>query len=227
MNIKELIVYEDENIIALNKPSGILVIPDRFDKNRENLYDALKEVYEDVYVIHRIDRGTSGIILFAKNSDVHRNLSMLWEKGKVRKTYYALVHGKFFRKRGRINSPIGRLKKKKGIMTIDRKNGKKSITEYEVIKTIKNFSFLEITPHTGRTHQIRVHLASIGHPVAGDVLYNRIEATGKETFTDDCSRLCLHAYSVEFFYEAAEKKIQITAPLPEEILRYVKEAGLK
>jgi RluA family pseudouridine synthase len=222
MNIKELIVYEDENIIALNKPQGILVVPDRFDKNMENLYDSLKNVYKNIYVIHRLDKGTSGIILFAKNADFHRRLSILWEKGKVRKTYYAVVHGKFSNERGRINSPIGRLKKKKGVMTIDYKNGKKCITEYKVIKTIKNFSLLEITPHTGRTHQIRVHLASIGHPVAGDVLYNRIEATGKETFIDDCSRLCLHAYGIEFFYAEAGKKIQITAPLPEEILQYVK-----
>ncbi|MCX8093688.1 MAG: RluA family pseudouridine synthase [Candidatus Goldbacteria bacterium] len=213
MDIKNITIYEDDNIIALNKPSGMLVIPDRFDKEKKNLYSILKEKFKKIYIVHRIDKDTSGVILFAKNPEIHRELSMMWEKGKIKKIYYALVHGALTTKQGVINKPIASLKKKKGVMVIDYKNGKKSITEYKVIKKNTNYSLLEVTPKTGRTHQIRVHLASIGHPIAGDSLYNRKEATGVEKYEDNFPRLCLHAYKIRFFYSVAGKEIEITAPV--------------
>jgi RluA family pseudouridine synthase len=213
MDIKNTIIYEDKNIIALNKPSGLLVIPDRYDKNKENLYSILKKEYGNIYIIHRLDKDTSGIILFARNPLIHRELSMMFEKGKVQKTYYALVHGIPDIRYGEINKKIAPLKKKKGVMVVDNKNGKKSITVYKIIKIVKNYSLLEVTPKTGRTHQIRVHLASIGHPVAGDVLYNRMEATGKVAYKDTFSRLCLHAYKIRFFYGQDGKEIEIIAPV--------------
>lgn len=218
MNIKNITIYEDENLIVLNKPSGLLSVPDRFCKNKQNLYDILKDIYKNIYIIHRLDKDTSGVILFAKNSDIHRDLSMLWEKGGVQKTYYALVHARPSLKQGIIKKPIAPLKKKKGVMTVDYKNGKKSLTNYKVVKTLKDYSLLEINPQTGRTHQIRVHLASIGNPIAGDVLYNRPEVIGKEAFKDDFPRLCLHAYKIKFFYKVAFRQFEITAPIPEEIL---------
>ncbi len=110
MKIKDITIYEDENIIAINKPSGLLVVPDRFDKNKENLYDLLKVNYQNIFIIHRLDRDTSGVIIFAKKKEVHRQLSMLWEKRRVEKIYYALVHGRITLKQGEINKPVAPLK---------------------------------------------------------------------------------------------------------------------
>ena len=226
MNIKDITIYEDENIIVLDKPSGLLVVPDRFDSAKKNFYSILKDSYKKIFIVHRLDKDTSGIVLFAKNSFIHRDLSMLWEKGRVYKTYYALVHSKPEKQQGVINKPVAELKKKKGVMCIDFKNGKKSITEYKVLKRFNRFSFLEIHPKTGRTHQIRVHLASIGCPVAGDVLYNRPEATNlKEKLKDKMPRLCLHAGGIRFFYEPAKKELELKSPIPDdmrEILKNVK-----
>jgi len=218
MDIKKIIVYEDKNIIVLNKPSGLLAIPGRFDRTQKNLYDILKGIYQNIFIVHRLDRDTSGIIIFAKNKEIHRQLSMLWEKHKVEKMYYALVHGRVSSKQGVIDKPIAPLQKKKGVMAVDYKKGKKSKTKYRVIKAGKEYTLLEVMPQTGRTHQIRVHFASIGHPVAGDVLYNRKEATGLDSFKDKFLRLYLHAYSVKFFYAPQGNEIKITATLPQEFL---------
>lgn len=208
MDIKDIIIYEDENIIVLDKPAGLLVVPDRFDSTKKNFYSILKDSYKRIFIVHRLDKDTSGIVLFAKNPVIHRNLSILWEKGQVYKTYYALVHNNPEKQQGVINKPVAALKKKKGVMYIDFKNGKKSITEYKVLKRFNGFSFLEIHPQTGRTHQIRVHLASIGCPVAGDVLYNRPEATGlKEKLKDNMPRLCLHAGGLNFFMNLQTKNL--------------------
>ncbi len=103
-------------------------------------------------------------------------------------------------------------------MVVDYKKGKKSITNYKLIKMGKEYTLLEVMPQTGRTHQIRVHLASIGHPVVGDVLYNRKEATGIEPFKDDFLRLYLHSYSIKFFYSQYNKEIKLTVQLPQEFL---------
>jgi RluA family pseudouridine synthase len=179
MELDAMIIYEDDDFIAVDKPSGLLVIPDRFDKTKENLYEALNAKYGKVFVVHRLDKDTSGLVIFAKNPEAHRDLSMKWEAGEVEKTYFALVKGALREKVGTINLGLSPLKKKKGLMAIDVRNGKRSVTNYKVVEEFKDFTLLEVKPKTGRTHQIRVHLAAIGHPLDPDPLYNRKEAIGR------------------------------------------------
>jgi 23S rRNA pseudouridine1911/1915/1917 synthase len=249
MNIENLIIFEDEDFIAVNKPSGVLVIPDRFDKAKENLYDSLNEKYGKIWIIHRLDRDTSGIVVFAKNPEAHRDLSMKWEAGEVSKTYYALVSGGVPDDHGSINKPIAPLKKKKGVMVVDKKNGKKSVTNYRVMERFKGFTLVEAMPKTGRTHQIRVHLAYIGHPIAGDVLYNRKEAMGgpksqvpgprsqgkskavnRQPTTDDridIPRLFLHAGKLSFCHYRKNETIDLEAPMPEDMNSAIMKLRLK
>jgi tRNA pseudouridine32 synthase / 23S rRNA pseudouridine746 synthase len=183
------IIYEDADIIALNKPCGQAVIPGR------NLGDAVplvKEVEEylktKAFVVHRLDRLTSGIILFAKNADTHRNLCMQFEAREIEKRYLALCLGKVERN-GVVDKPLHEFGS--GRMGIA-KGGQEAFTEYRVLKRLAGVSLLEIMPRTGRKHQIRVHLYSIGHPVLGDPLY------GQERPVGGASRLMLHASRICF-----------------------------
>lgn len=176
MKIDEKIIYEDDDYVVVNKDSGMLAIPDRYNKDLPNVYDMLNEKYGKIFIVHRLDKDTSGAIIFAKNPEAHRDLSVKWEEGGVSKTYYALVTGRFDETQGNINLPISPLKKKKGVMVIDKRNGKEAFTSYKVLEKYREYTYLEVTPKTGRTHQIRVHLAAIGHPLVVDPLYNRKEA---------------------------------------------------
>jgi RluA family pseudouridine synthase len=254
MDINELIMYEDDDFIAVNKPSGMLVIPDRFDKGKENLYDALNEKYGKVFVVHRLDKDTSGIVIFAKNPEAHRDLSIKWEAGEVTKTYYAIVTGRLKEKIGTINLGISPLKKKKGVMIIDAKKGKRSVTNYKVMEEYKDFSLVEVKPKTGRTHQIRVHFAAIGHPLAVDPLYNRKEAIGRglkkdqdpkvqstkvkkefkkgknfvaEKVNPPIARLPLHAVKISFTHFRKNQTIELETKMPKDFKTAIDILGLQ
>jgi len=224
-SIDEITIYEDDDFIALNKPAGMLAIPDRFNKELINLYDSLTDKYGKIFIVHRLDKDTSGVIVFAKNAEAHRGLSIKWEKGEVNKSYYALLIGHVEKKQGTISLPIAPLKKKKGVMVVGRRNGKKSVTFYKVIKDFKDYSLVEAAPKTGRTHKIRVHFAFIGHPIAGDILYNRKEAIGKLGLKSqkidspaqskiEISRLALHAIELRFVHYKKKETIKIRAEIP-------------
>ncbi|MFQ3675384.1 MAG: RluA family pseudouridine synthase [Endomicrobiia bacterium] len=218
------IIFEDEDFLFINKPSGLLSIPDRFDKKQQNLYTILKECYNKIFVVHRLDKETSGIICFAKNAETHRELNTLFETRKIKKSYLALVDGKVENDCGIIDIPIELNSK---IFKLSKSNivSKDSITEYKLLEKFKNYSLLEVFPKTGRTHQIRIHLSSIGHPLAIDSLYGRRDKiylskikpnykfSGKEKPL--MNRLTLHSYKIEFFYSKKNKLLTFTAPLPE------------
>jgi len=232
MNILEKveIVYENKDIIAVNKPAGLIVHED--GKRQEpslvhwvlEHYPQIKgvgeplklssgEIIERAGIVHRIDKETSGVVLIAKSQKSYEFLKDLFKSRKVEKTYNTFVYGKVKQSSGEIDLPIGRSKKnfkKRDVGDFLRGQSREALTEYKVIDYKEKASFLEVSPKTGRTHQIRVHLNAIGHPVVADKLY----APNRETILG-FQRLALHARSVSFSLPSGVK-ILIEVPLPED-----------
>jgi 23S rRNA pseudouridine955/2504/2580 synthase/23S rRNA pseudouridine1911/1915/1917 synthase len=163
------IIYENDQFVAINKPAGMLSIPDR-KQSELSLKDLLKEKYGNIYTVHRLDKGTSGVIVFAKNEASHKQLSQLFEGRDVTKHYLGLVHGMVTPPAGIIEAPIAEHPAKNGKM-ITHAKGKPSVTEYEVLESFKLFSWVKFQIYTGRTHQIRVHMQHIGNSIVCDDLY--------------------------------------------------------
>ena len=227
MKLSEWIIYEDDDLIALNKPSGLLSIPDREGKDI-SLKKLLIEKFGNIYTVHRLDRDTSGLIVFAKNETTHKLLSQQFEERQTEKIYLGLVIGSLADKKGSIDALISEHPAKKGLMTVYRK-GKESLTDYEVLEDFKIFSWVQFQIHTGRTHQIRVHAKHIGHPVVCDELYGDgkpiLLSTLKHKFKLSkneleerpiLNRLALHALSLQFINTNGEK-MKLEAPLPKDL----------
>ena len=229
------ILSEDDDYIFINKSAGMLTLPDRFDNSIPSLYHILKVHYGDIFIVHRIDKQTSGVIAFAKNADAHKELNQQFESHQVKKTYWALVQGTLKNDNGEIDLAIGESSSKAGTMKIDTANGKKSVTEYRVIERFINYTLVEVEPLSGRTHQIRVHFKAIGHPLAVDELYgnaNGIKLSaikknykikGGDVEKPLISRLTLHAKSLSFHHFRSRQAVTVEAPLPKDFDRTVKQ----
>jgi 23S rRNA pseudouridine1911/1915/1917 synthase len=166
------IIFEDDHIIVVNKPADVLTIPHRFETALPSLYTSLSAIYGKVFIVHRLDRETSGIIIFAKNDVAHRHLSIQFEKHETTKVYIALLDGVLHQDEGEIDKPIAEHSGIAGKMVIA-KRGKESLTLYKVTERFKHFTLVDADIRTGRTHQIRVHFQSMGYPLAIDTLYGR------------------------------------------------------
>ena len=217
-NIPLDIVYEDKDLVIINKPSGMVVHP--ASGNYENtLVNALIYRYnlDDTNVrsgiAHRIDKDTSGLVIVAKNDKTLELLTDMFKNKEIKKTYVAIVDGVINNKSGTINAPITRDVKDRKKMMVG-KDGKNSITHFYVIKTFKNNTYISLNLETGRTHQIRVHMAYIGHPVTNDKVYGK-ENTSFGQY--------LHASKLEFIHPITKKEIIVEAPLPEEFMEKLKE----
>ena len=203
MNIN--ILFENEDILAVDKPDGIAAIPERV-LEIECLLKMLEERFSrKLFVVHRLDKEVSGVIVFAKNAESHRHLNDLFSSRQVKKKYITLVHGSVEPPDGLINKPIRQFGS--GRMGIDYAKGKPSQTEFEVVERIGNYTLLNACPHTGRRHQIRVHLYCIGHPIAGDLRY------GDKDRQKQYARLMLHAHQIEFQTPTGDA-IFIESPVP-------------
>ncbi len=230
------ILFEDENYVVVNKPGGLLSIPDRFDTTIPNVLQELRKQYNQILTVHRIDRYTSGALCFAKNELSHRHLSMQFENHTVEKTYLALVHGRT-PEQGEINYRIFEDPRKPGRMDCSPTFGKPALTRFKTITSFdSDFSWVEVYPETGRTHQIRVHMLAIGHPLAVDELYGNpdglflsaIKRKYKQgKFTDEekplIDRLTLHASKIIFKNVHDEKLITVEAPLPKDLSAVLKQ----
>lgn len=218
------IIYEDSDIIVVNKPKGMVVHPANGNPDG-TLVNAILSICKNSLsgiggelrpgIVHRLDKDTSGLIIVAKNDKAHINMSEQIKERNVKKTYIALVRGNVLEEEATINMPIGRSTKDRKKMAVT-KNGKQAITHFKVLKRYSKYTLLEIKIETGRTHQIRVHMAEIGYPVVGDAVYSN----GKNEFGIEGQML--HAYKLEFMHPITNKHMELTAPLPqyfEEILK--------
>jgi 23S rRNA pseudouridine1911/1915/1917 synthase len=223
------IIYQDDDIIIVNKPANYLTIPDRHYADRPNILNFLKEKFERVFIVHRIDRETSGILIFARNEEAHRHLSMQFEARTCEKIYLALVEGKMMVETGVIDKPIAESQTVAGKMVIA-KRGKSSITKYKVLEVFQNYTLVACEILTGRMHQIRIHLQSIGYPLAIDAMYGR----KGEFFLSDVkhrkfklakdvdaelpimSRSTLHAHQLTVQHPTTLENVTFTVPLPKD-----------
>ena len=227
MKLAELIIFEDDDFIALNKPSGLLSIPDREGKEI-SLKNLLKDKYENIFTVHRLDRDTSGLIVFAKNEAAHRHLSIQFEERQTEKIYVGLVLGSPAIPKGSIDLPIAENTVTRGTMIINRR-GKQSLTDYEVLESFGTYSWMQFRIHTGRTHQIRVHMKDMGHPIVCDELYGDrkplLLSSLKSKFKLSKSeleerpilnRLALHAFRLSFT-KPNGKKVELQAELHKDL----------
>ena len=210
-NIPLNIIYQDSDIAVINKQAGIVVHAAAGNKDG-TLVNALLFHIKDLSgiggeirpgIVHRLDKNTSGLMVIAKNDHTHINLSQQFKDREVEKRYYAVVKGTLINKRGRVENLLERDKRDRKKMSVSN-NGKKAITEYNVIKEKKN-SLLDITIETGRTHQIRVHMSYLGHPIIGDEIY------GKK---DRLNRHLLHCYYLAFTHPTSNKKVVFNINIP-------------
>lgn len=227
MRNKILVIAETENWVAVNKPAGLLSVPDREGKET-SLKVELKERYGNIFTVHRLDRDTSGLILFAKNEEAHRHFSRQFEERITVKFYEGLVLGCPSPPHGIIEAPIAEHPAGNGKMILHR-NGKSARTDYEVMEVLSPFSYVKFQLHTGRTHQIRIHMQSIGHPLVCDPLYgdgiplkvSSFKSKFKLSKAEEeerpiLGRLALHAASLGFI-DLDGKEIQLRAELPKDI----------
>lgn len=225
------IVYEDKDIIAINKPRGIVVHP-AVGHADGTLVNAILYHCKDLSgvggvirpgVVHRLDQDTSGILLFAKNDEAHLELSRQLKEREVKKTYIALVYGEVKKESDLIDLPIGRhpnSRTKMAVIKTDRFMSRDAITGYKVLKRFKGYTLLELDLQTGRTHQIRVHLAHIGHPVVGDEFYSR-----KRSELSKHGQL-LHAHKIVFNHPITGKTMELIAKIPEDIEKAIAQISI-
>lgn len=222
------ILYEDDNMIAIAKPSGMLTLPDRHDTELRSVRSVLEEYYGKIFVVHRLDKDTSGVIILAKNETAHAYFSKLFEGRSIEKLYLGLVSGRPLESAGSIDEPIAESTTKAGVMLVN-KRGKASLTDYKIIKYFNLYSLVEFRIHTGRTHQIRVHCKHIGHPIICDSIYGDGKAVflsaikkkyklskHEEAEKPLLGRLALHAWKLRFKNMNGISLI-LEAPLPKDM----------
>ena len=227
MKVSDLVIFENDDFIALNKPTGLLSIPDREGKDI-SLKTLLQEKYPQVFTVHRLDKDTSGLIVFAKNEETHKHLSKQFEERLTEKIYVGLVIGSLISTKGTINKPIAENTVKRGVMLIHQR-GKESITDYELLEDFGIYSWLQFRIHTGRTHQIRVHMKDIGHPIACDELYGDGKPILLSSFKSKfklskneeeerplLNRLALHAHKLTF-RDVNGNTFELEAPVSKDI----------
>ena len=226
-NIPLNIIFEDEYMLTINKPPGMVVHPAP-GHSTGTLVNALLHHCNDLSgiggverpgIVHRLDKETSGLVLVAKTEAAHKALAVQFKKREIQKEYLTFVKGNVKKDKGSIKSLIGRHKTNRKKMVAGVKDGRSACTHYEVLQRFKNFTYLKVRPETGRTHQIRVHLASMNYPVIGDKLYGG-KNTNFETLKMD--RHALHARHLELKHPIMDKLLSLSAPLPIDMANILK-----
>ena len=220
------IIFEDNDLVVISKPPYLLSIPDRYNKNLPSVSEILREKYGEIFVVHRLDKETSGLMMFAKNADAHKLLNDQFQTRSVKKTYWALVKG-VSPMEGVIDVNIT-VHPIKSQMMASLKGGKSATTEYKTINHFKSHSLVEAFPHSGRTHQIRVHLSHIGHEIVCDGIYGTDEPLFLSSFKRKyrqsiekeerplLSRLALHSKELSFEHPNTKETLTLGSDLPKD-----------
>jgi len=229
MSKKELfeIIFEDDDILVINKPAGLLTIPDRYDSTAKSLYTILKNKYEEILTVHRLDRDTSGVLIFAKSTEAHRLLNFQFEHKEVKKIYHAVVSGIVPKNEVRIDIPlIANSGKGGGVLPSAR--GKESLSILNVVRRYRNATLVEVELVTGRQHQLRAHVAAIGHPLLIDSLYGentefylssiKRKFNLKKNASEQpiISRITMHSYSISFVHPVKNEIVEFIAEYPKD-----------
>ncbi len=221
------VIYEDDDIIVINKPAGLLSIPERYDKFTNSIFSILKKQFETIFTVHRLDRDTSGIIVFAKNAESHSNLNTQFEKREVKKIYHCIIAGSFNKENLLVDIPLLPDPARKGAM-VPSARGKESFTEIKLLEKYTRASLVEVNLITGRHHQIRAHCAAIGYPLLVDELYGNnteffvssIKKRYKVKKGDEekalISRITMHAYTIEFKHPKTNEIVSFLADYPKD-----------
>jgi 23S rRNA pseudouridine955/2504/2580 synthase/23S rRNA pseudouridine1911/1915/1917 synthase len=230
------VLYIDDHVVVVNKPAGLPVIPLRTGRGlslRELVAQELKG--EPPHVVHRIDRETSGVVLFAREGHAHREISLLFQHRRVEKTYLGVVRGRPVPSEGSIELALKHDSRDPARMVVARSGGKPSHTDYRTLEVFRGFTLLELKPRTGRMHQLRVHLSARGYPLAVDPLYGGGEAVYLSDFKRDyrakknqqerplISRLSLHARGLRLTHPATGVEVFVEAPLPHDFEVFLKQ----
>lgn len=223
------IIYEDDYIVAVNKEAGMLTIPDRYSNDQPNLKTSLERKYNEIFIVHRLDKFTSGTIVFCKTADAHQAFSTLWMEREIQKIYVAICEGNPIFTEKMINEPIREHGTKKGQFTVG-KVGKPSRTQIKIREKFKTYSLVEADLLTGRTHQIRVHLKHIGLPIVADAMYGQspqffLSSIKRKKFNlkkdhDEIpimSRQALHAEQLNFEHPFTNEKITLSSGIPKDM----------
>ena len=204
------ILYQDDDLLIVNKPAELLTVPGRGADKQDCLISRLKENEPNARIVHRLDMSTSGIVIIAKHYEAQVTMSRLFELRNIKKNYIAVVAGKLEKEKGRVDLPLicdwpNRPKQK-----VDHETGKAAQTDFEVLayKAIQDSTRVKLTPITGRSHQLRVHMLALGHPILGDNLY------APEPIREQSSRLLLHANHIAFEQPITKKCIEVDCPPP-------------
>jgi len=200
------ILYEDNDIVIVNKPSGLLSVPGKRDEHKTCVLSYLHLTHPDALIVHRLDMDTSGILLLARNKLAHRSLSIQFQERQIDKVYYALCSGIIEQQRGYINLPMRCDWERRPRQIIDFIAGRHAQTQWRVIQQFDDHFAVALYPKTGRSHQLRLHMKSIGHPILGDNFYS-----DKKSFNMS-SRLMLHAGEISFHHPATETIITFSCP---------------
>lgn len=222
-------IYSDNDIVVLNKRSGLLIAADRYDEDAPRLDLLAEQEFGKLFAVHRIDKDTSGVIIYAKNAEAHRNLSMQFEDRKVEKVYHCLINGRPLWQTLHVDLPLQPDGDARHRTVVNKRFGKPAVTDFSVLGICGPYSWIEARPKTGRTHQIRVHLAENGLCIVCDPLYSgnqkpiRLSSLKKNWNGDPfeekplLSRLALHAYKLTITHPVTGERMTFTAPYPKDM----------
>lgn len=203
------VIYSDKYLLAVSKPSGLLSVPGRGEDKADSMATRVQVKYADALVAHRLDRDTSGLLVFPRGAKMHRQISMMFEAREMQKSYVAVVLGKLAQEHGEIDLPLNVDWPNRPLHIVDKVNGKLSQTRYQVLSydAATDTSRVALEPLTGRTHQLRVHMQALGHPIQGDTLYGG-------NVDGNSPRLLLHAHALDFKHPVSGEMLNLLAPLP-------------